>query len=137
MRTHREERKGRTMIEILLFLYLLFIVPSLSALSVGTLLALLMRSRCPCLARNPLSLWDLTVPILVPPLWLLLLYVNPHSKDFDDIGEVFVLAVIWLAMIILRCLLVVSVGRVAGKKNLFGALTVALMCVLTCLLFLN
>ena len=129
------ERK--TMIEILLFLYLLFIVPSLFVLSVGTLFILLLRRRCPRLARSPLSLWDLTVPFLVPSLWLLLLYVNPHSKDFDDIGEVFVLAVIWLAMIILRCLLVVSVGRVAGKKNLFGALTVALMCVLTCLLFLN
>ena len=129
--------EGKMPIELLMFLYLLFIVPSLSALSVGTFFVLLLRSRCPRLARNPLSLWDLAVPILVPPLWLLLLYVNPHSKDFDDIGEVFVLAVIWLAMIILRCLLVVSVGRVAGKKNLFSVLTVALMCVLTCLLFLN
>lgn len=84
-----------------------------------------------------MSLWDLTVPFLVPSLWLLLLYVKPHSKDFDDIGEVFVLAVIWLALIILRYLLVAVIGRVAGKKNLFSVLTVALMCALTCLLFLN
>lgn len=121
--------------EILLFLYLLFIVPSSLVLIVGAFLVLLLRKRCPRLSQNPLSLWDLAVPCLVPPLWLSLLYANPHAKDFDDIGEVFILAIIWLVLIILRYLVYVAIGAAAGKKNVLGALTATLMCILTSLLF--